>query len=121
MRNAVLFVVALCLAGAESVFAHGGSHPTPLPPPPTPSPSSPTPLRPPIPVPRRNPVLTGTGPGKNALTEDVVRFLIKQTEHEYFDVRGAAALALGRGGGRSKPAAVAPLETLTADGNMTVA
>jgi len=123
MRNGLLVLLTFILGVSESAFAHGGSHPTPLPPAPTPSPSSPASVRPPIPVPRRKPLITGEEKGiaGNALVTTVVEFLIKQTEHDYFDVRGAASIALGRGGSRSKPMAVVPIEKRTGDENRTAA
>jgi HEAT repeat protein len=60
-------------------------------------------------------------PGGNILVQEVVDFLIQCLEHEYFDIRGAAALSLGRAGSQAKSRAVMPLQKQTEDKNQTAA
>ncbi|MHC4601457.1 MAG: HEAT repeat domain-containing protein, partial [Planctomycetota bacterium] len=121
MRRILLALTTLLLAGAESALAHGGAHPTPLPPPGTPG-TSPN-VRPPIPIPRKAPIVSGevSADGTRVFIEDAVAFLIRCTAHEYYDVRGSAAIALGRAGSKARERAVPILENQTADEHVTAA
>jgi HEAT repeat protein len=62
--------------------------------------------------------MTATGEeGAAGPVNALVEFLVKSLDHKYYDVRGAAALALGRAGTRAKDKAVPALQKLTADQN----
>jgi HEAT repeat protein len=71
-------------------------------------------------TPQRKGTTTGEE-GAGGPTDQLVEFLVKNLDHKYFDVRGAAALALGRAGGKAAGKAVGPLQKLTADQNAVAA
>ncbi|MHC4779150.1 MAG: HEAT repeat domain-containing protein, partial [Planctomycetota bacterium] len=65
-------------------------------------------------TPQRAAVVTDDETGEGA-ARYLSGFLVKCLEHKNFDVRGAAALALGRAGTKVKDVAVGPLQKLTQD------
>jgi HEAT repeat protein len=65
-------------------------------------------------TPQRSAVVTDDETGEGGL-KFMADFLIKCLDHKNFDVRGAAALALGRAGSKVKDLSVPPLEKLTGD------
>jgi HEAT repeat protein len=66
--------------------------------------------------------VTGTGDeGAAGASGPLVEFLVKCLDHKYFDVRGAAAIALGRAGSKAKDKAVPALQKATSDQNAIAA
>jgi HEAT repeat protein len=71
-------------------------------------------------TPQRAAVVTDDETGDGGI-QFLAEFLIKCLEHKNYDVRGAAALALGRAGSRIKDMAVPPLQKLTKDSHPVAA
>ncbi|MHC4599898.1 MAG: HEAT repeat domain-containing protein [Planctomycetota bacterium] len=67
-------------------------------------------------TPRRDSVRTEGESGQTDL-RFLSEFLVRSLQHDHYDVRGAAALALGRAGSRFKTLAVPPLEKMVRDAN----
>ncbi|MHC4600645.1 MAG: HEAT repeat domain-containing protein, partial [Planctomycetota bacterium] len=65
-------------------------------------------------TPQRGAVVTDDETGEGGV-RFLAEFLVQSLEHKNFDIRGAAALALGRAGSRVKDMAVPALQKLTED------